>query len=384
MPAADPDSCGNSGCHQSVHDGHLFGARECEWCHSPTFKSFKQQYAKDMPFFDHSERTRSTSALTTSSSATTATPRRSVTPSPSARARSVMQGQPPRRAVQRVRRESAAVQRVSPDDGVEADRVQPRRAHQLQALGQARRGRVPCVPPRQGPGGLRAADEPRQGQVHRLHGLPRAQERPRSEVQQRAVLRRRQLSRRRGRSRTNTANMEKVYHGPTPSSRWSRVTRTCRAPSATPVARRTRRRSRRSPVVQREREVPRDSLHKGTLSEKCEAATRRASGTRCGFDHDEPFPSRTRASSTRIRSRARTRTTSARPVTRRVTTRPPRRRARPRAAMPTTTRTRAGSAPSARSATSRPATISSTTTRCRSSGSTAVTSRCAARTAIHR
>ncbi|MBA3456976.1 MAG: hypothetical protein H0T42_28055 [Deltaproteobacteria bacterium] len=58
MAAADPDSCGNSGCHQSVHDGHLFGARECEWCHSPTFKSFKQQYAKDMPFFDHSERTR--------------------------------------------------------------------------------------------------------------------------------------------------------------------------------------------------------------------------------------------------------------------------------------------------------------------------------------
>ncbi len=58
MPAADPDNCGNSGCHQSVHDGHLFGSRECEWCHSPTFKSFKQQYAKDMPFFDHSERTR--------------------------------------------------------------------------------------------------------------------------------------------------------------------------------------------------------------------------------------------------------------------------------------------------------------------------------------
>jgi hypothetical protein len=58
MPVAKPDSCGNAGCHQSTHDGHLFGKRECEWCHSPTFKSFKQQYAKDMPFFDHSERTR--------------------------------------------------------------------------------------------------------------------------------------------------------------------------------------------------------------------------------------------------------------------------------------------------------------------------------------
>ncbi|MDB4964014.1 MAG: hypothetical protein JWP01_4013 [Myxococcales bacterium] len=58
MPVAKPDSCGNAGCHQSTHDGHLFGKRDCEWCHSPTFKSFKQQYAKDMPFFDHSERTR--------------------------------------------------------------------------------------------------------------------------------------------------------------------------------------------------------------------------------------------------------------------------------------------------------------------------------------
>ncbi|MGE0550145.1 MAG: cytochrome c3 family protein [Kofleriaceae bacterium] len=58
LPAQDADYCGNSGCHKSSHDGHLFGKRECEWCHSPTFKSFKQQYSRDMPFFDHSERTR--------------------------------------------------------------------------------------------------------------------------------------------------------------------------------------------------------------------------------------------------------------------------------------------------------------------------------------
>ncbi len=58
LPFAKPDSCGNSGCHKSTHDGHLFGKRDCEWCHSPTFKSFRQQYGKDMPFFDHSERTR--------------------------------------------------------------------------------------------------------------------------------------------------------------------------------------------------------------------------------------------------------------------------------------------------------------------------------------
>ena len=52
LPAADPDSCGNSGCHNSPHDGHLFGKRDCEWCHSPTFKTLKQQN------FDHTEKTR--------------------------------------------------------------------------------------------------------------------------------------------------------------------------------------------------------------------------------------------------------------------------------------------------------------------------------------
>jgi len=52
LPAPDPDSCGNSGCHVSPHDGHLFGKRDCEWCHSPTFKTLKQQN------FDHTEKTR--------------------------------------------------------------------------------------------------------------------------------------------------------------------------------------------------------------------------------------------------------------------------------------------------------------------------------------
>lgn len=58
LPFADPDSCGNSGCHQSPHTNHLFNAKPCEWCHSPTFKTLKQQYNRDMPFFDHSERTK--------------------------------------------------------------------------------------------------------------------------------------------------------------------------------------------------------------------------------------------------------------------------------------------------------------------------------------
>ena len=52
LPFAKPDSCGNSGCHTSPHDGHLFGKRDCEWCHSPTFKTLKEQN------FDHSERTK--------------------------------------------------------------------------------------------------------------------------------------------------------------------------------------------------------------------------------------------------------------------------------------------------------------------------------------
>jgi hypothetical protein len=53
LPAQKPDLCGNSGCHQSPHQGHLFGVRSCEWCHSPTFKTLK-----NIQVFDHSERTR--------------------------------------------------------------------------------------------------------------------------------------------------------------------------------------------------------------------------------------------------------------------------------------------------------------------------------------
>ncbi|MBS1121334.1 MAG: hypothetical protein H6Q90_3562 [Deltaproteobacteria bacterium] len=54
MAAADPDACGNSGCHdkENPHKGHLYNTRKCEWCHSPTFKTLKQQN------FDHSSNTR--------------------------------------------------------------------------------------------------------------------------------------------------------------------------------------------------------------------------------------------------------------------------------------------------------------------------------------
>ena len=52
LPFPDPDGCGNTGCHESPHKGHLFGKRDCEWCHSPTFKTLKQQN------FDHTEKTK--------------------------------------------------------------------------------------------------------------------------------------------------------------------------------------------------------------------------------------------------------------------------------------------------------------------------------------
>ena len=52
LPFAEARHCGNAGCHKSPHDGHLFGTRPCEWCHSPTFKTLKQQN------FDHTEKTK--------------------------------------------------------------------------------------------------------------------------------------------------------------------------------------------------------------------------------------------------------------------------------------------------------------------------------------
>jgi len=47
-----PGNCGNSGCHVSSHEGHLFDTKACEWCHSPTFGSLKKFE------FNHAARTR--------------------------------------------------------------------------------------------------------------------------------------------------------------------------------------------------------------------------------------------------------------------------------------------------------------------------------------
>lgn len=52
LPFANPSACGNSGCHETVHNGHLFNKTACDACHSPTFKTLKQQN------FDHEEQTK--------------------------------------------------------------------------------------------------------------------------------------------------------------------------------------------------------------------------------------------------------------------------------------------------------------------------------------
>ncbi|MCG8420260.1 MAG: hypothetical protein MJE77_20200 [Proteobacteria bacterium] len=46
----NPDFCGN--CHDSPHDRHLFGKKNCAWCHSPKFRSLPTIR------FAHSKRTR--------------------------------------------------------------------------------------------------------------------------------------------------------------------------------------------------------------------------------------------------------------------------------------------------------------------------------------
>jgi hypothetical protein len=55
LPSPKPQSCGNVGCHdkENPHKGHIYGIKDCEWCHSPTFKTLKQTQV-----FDHSGLTR--------------------------------------------------------------------------------------------------------------------------------------------------------------------------------------------------------------------------------------------------------------------------------------------------------------------------------------
>lgn len=50
LKPSDPDFCGN--CHQSPHDGHLYGTKDCSWCHSPTYRALNKYK------FDHDSRTK--------------------------------------------------------------------------------------------------------------------------------------------------------------------------------------------------------------------------------------------------------------------------------------------------------------------------------------
>jgi hypothetical protein len=50
LPQDKPDFCGN--CHKSPHDGHLFGKKDCQWCHSPAYGS------NDTFKFDHDAKTK--------------------------------------------------------------------------------------------------------------------------------------------------------------------------------------------------------------------------------------------------------------------------------------------------------------------------------------
>ncbi len=50
LKPSDPDNCGN--CHDSPHDGHMYGKKDCSWCHSPSYR------ALDKFKFDHDKRTK--------------------------------------------------------------------------------------------------------------------------------------------------------------------------------------------------------------------------------------------------------------------------------------------------------------------------------------
>ena len=150
----------------------------------------------------------------------------------------------------------------------------------------------------------------------------------------------------------------------TRTSRSSRSTRTCRATTATPAARRrARRRSRRSPASAA-RAVPRGLAAQGHARREVHAVPLLGHVGRAQVrSQRQPFPDGTGKVELPAQGRAQEQQVRVVPRREAQVHGDAARRAPPRAATPTTTRTRAGSATSARSATSRPATTSSTTTR---------------------
>ena len=353
QPARKPDSCGNSGCHKSPHDGHLFGKRDCEWCHSPTFKTLKNHAS-----FNHREKTNSTCPRTSKIKCYDCHTKRSDA-SRTARASMPRQGQPPRQSVQR----SSAIRR-SARPAIRRQWKPPKvfnhaRSTKLQADRQARRRRRAVLSPRQEPVGLRALQT---GHGSRVHGLSRAQERARQEVPD-SVHRTPSgggCHTRGGQDRVRATPVDGAYHGagsklPAGEGSQGRAVQDCHTSTSQDVVREDH--DRRNC----ERQVPRGLAAPGLARRELRGCHSSGMWDALKFDHNEPFPAT--PSEVRFRSRASTRRTSARTATRSATSRTRRRRARPRAATQTTTRTRAGSATSASAATSRPATTSSTTTR---------------------
>ncbi len=281
LPFPKPDACGNAGCHASEHDGHLFGKRKtAEWCHSPTFKTLKQQN------FDHTAKTRfdlgpahgkikcydcHTKALgrdqadRRAGEASSATPSGTTTTAIASRSSA--------------RRRRCGMCHPSGGPKFTPSRVQPRQAHQVPADRQARE-RVGCraVPPRQRAGRLRGLQR-----LHRVHGLPRAQEGPRRrETPQRQVEEHPvpPLPRRRRASRSSTPSSSTSTTGRTRTSRSSRSTRACRAATATAAAlrstrRRSARRTRSAAIA-----ATRTRCTRARSATSARPATRPAAGTR--------------------------------------------------------------------------------------------------------
>ena len=203
------------------------------------------------------------------------------------------QGLPPRRSVQGVR--LAAALRDLPPVGrpeVHAERVQPRAQHagssSSSSTPRSRAGSVTAARARRT---SRTSATSSTRTARSVHGLPRARQGPRRRrAPQRQVQEQRSACSatcNAGRSddphRQGQQDRRRGARRRAARSRWSRATRTCRAPTATPAAtRRARRRSRDlKPNCNAAGQCHEDSLHKGTLGDECiDLPRRRAPGTR--------------------------------------------------------------------------------------------------------
>ena len=292
MPAADPDSCGNSGCHQSVHDGHLFGARECEWCHSPTFKSFKQQYAKDMPFFDHSERTRfnlgahnklkcydcHTKAIGNAKPVGTCEKCHAKDNRHGERF-NAFGGNPPQCNVCH----PTTVWKPTAFNHGARTSFKLSAKHAEAACRACHRGK--------GPADFELLTNLAKGKTIDCMGCHEHKNAHDRKFNNGQCFGGGNCHVDAGDPRTNTANMEKVYHGP--NSKFPLVKGHKDVPCAECHTGRKKNKTtfeKIPPSCSANAKCHEDSLHKGTLSEKCEACHTPGIWDALRFDHDEPFP----------------------------------------------------------------------------------------------